>query len=56
VTGPEARLNTEELALLYRVAETLLGEREYGELLASLLDAAIEGLAAGRGDRAGGLE
>ncbi|HEV2351607.1 MAG TPA: sigma-54-dependent Fis family transcriptional regulator [Terriglobia bacterium] len=41
--------NVEELTLLYRVARTLLGERDYGELLAALLDVTIEGLAADRG-------
>lgn len=55
------QFNAEELALLYRVARTLLHEREYGELLAGLLDVAIEGLGADRGfvvvrdDRPGGL-
>jgi transcriptional regulator with GAF, ATPase, and Fis domain len=34
---------------LYGVARTLLSERDYGELLAGLLDAAIEGLGADRG-------
>lgn len=43
------RFNPEELALLYRVAKTLASEREYGELLADLLDAAIESLGADRG-------
>lgn len=38
-----------ELALLYRVARTLLDEREYGELLAGVLDATIEALGADRG-------
>ncbi len=48
--GAEAiDFNAEELTLLYRVARTLLGEREYGELLADLLDATIEALGAGRG-------
>lgn len=41
--------NAEELTLLYRLARALLGEREYGELLADLLDATIEGLRADRG-------
>lgn len=39
----EIQFNAEELTLLYRVARTLLYEREYGELLAGLLDATIEG-------------
>lgn len=39
----------EDLKLLYRVAGTLLGERDYGELLSELLDATIEGLGADRG-------
>ncbi len=47
--------NTEELTLLYRVARTLLGERDYGELLAGLLDVTIEGLAADRGLDGGGI-
>ena len=38
-----------ELELLYRVARTLLHERDYGELLADLLDATIEALGADRG-------
>lgn len=38
-----------DLALFYKVARTLLAERDYGELLAGLLDAAIEGLGADRG-------
>ncbi len=46
---PDAQHSTEELLLLYRVAQTLLEGREYGELLAALLDAAIEGLTADRG-------
>ncbi len=41
--------NAEELTLLYRVARTLLGEHDYGELLAALLDVTIDGLAADRG-------
>ncbi len=40
---------TDELTLLHRVAKGLLLEREYGELLAGLLDTAIEGLGADRG-------
>jgi transcriptional regulator with GAF, ATPase, and Fis domain len=39
----------EELALLYRVAQSLLEERDYGELLAGVLDAAIESMGADRG-------
>jgi transcriptional regulator with GAF, ATPase, and Fis domain len=39
----------EELTLLYRVAQTLLRERDYGELLAELLDVTIEALGADRG-------
>jgi transcriptional regulator with GAF, ATPase, and Fis domain len=45
----EARLQPDEIALLYRVARTLLEERDYGELLAELLDATIEVLGAERG-------
>ena len=40
---PSAEFNAEQLKLLYRVAQTLLEEGEYGELLAKLLDATIEG-------------
>jgi len=45
----EIQFTAEQLTLLYRVAQTLLEEREYGELLAALLDTAIEGLGADRG-------
>jgi len=38
-----------EIAFLYRVAQVLLQDREYGEILAGLLDLAIEGLGADRG-------
>ena len=38
-----------QLRLLYRVSQSLLKEGEYGELLAGLLDALIEGLGADRG-------
>jgi Nif-specific regulatory protein/two-component system response regulator HydG len=41
--------NTEEIALLYRIAQTLLQEHEYGEILADVLDVTIEGLGADRG-------
>ena len=48
--SPQDRgFTAEELHVLYRVAKELLGDREYGELLAALLDAAIEGLGADRG-------
>jgi transcriptional regulator with GAF, ATPase, and Fis domain len=43
------QLDAADTSLLYRVAQTLLQEREYGELLASLLDTLIEGLGADRG-------
>lgn len=46
---PMGEFNAEQLKLLYRVARTLLEEGEYGELLAKLLDATIEGLGADRG-------
>jgi len=49
VTGQRTEFNADELALLYRLARTLLNEREYGELLADLLDATIDGLRADRG-------
>ncbi len=41
--------NSQQLKLLHEVARTLLAESDYGELLAQLLDALIEGLGAGRG-------
>jgi len=41
--------HNEDLTLLYRVARALLSERDYGELLSALLDAAIEGFGADRG-------
>ncbi len=41
--------SSDDLSLLYRVAQTLLNEGEYGELLAALLDATIEGFGADRG-------
>src|SRR5258706_13275779 len=41
--------NPSETELLYDLARTLLCERDYGELLAALLDAAIEGFGADRG-------
>jgi transcriptional regulator with GAF, ATPase, and Fis domain len=40
---------SEELRVLYDVARTLLRERDYGELLADLLDVTIRALAADRG-------
>ncbi len=45
----DAEFNPDELGLLYRVARALLEERDYGELLAGLLDATIESLGADRG-------
>ncbi|MBI4474416.1 MAG: sigma-54-dependent Fis family transcriptional regulator [Acidobacteria bacterium] len=41
--------NAEELTLLYMVARALLEERDYGELLAAVLDRTIESLGADRG-------
>jgi Nif-specific regulatory protein/two-component system response regulator HydG len=49
MAGQAHQFDDAEIALLYRVARTLLLEREYGELLADLLDATIEGLGADRG-------
>ena len=49
MTEQNIAFDAEELTLLYRLARTLLGEREYGELLADVLDATIEGLKADRG-------
>ena len=37
---------SEESSLLYRVARALLEDRDYGELLANLLDRTIESLGA----------
>jgi len=41
--------NADELQLLYSISQRLLGDRDYGDLLATILDAAIEGLGAERG-------
>jgi len=41
--------NSDELKLLYRIAQQLLEDREYGEVLATVLNATIEGLGAERG-------
>ncbi|MFB3916220.1 MAG: sigma 54-interacting transcriptional regulator [Terriglobales bacterium] len=41
--------NADELSLLYGISQSLLQDREYGELLAAILDATIEGLGAERG-------
>src|SRR5438552_3758470 len=41
--------NAEELALLYAMARTLAEDRDYGELLTTLLDKTIEQLGAERG-------
>jgi len=49
VPEPTPEFQNSDLTLLYRVARTLLRERDYGELLAALLDAAIEGFGADRG-------
>src|SRR5512146_563315 len=51
MTAESPQFNAEELALLYRIARTLLeaSEREYGELLATILDTTIEALGADRG-------
>lgn len=50
LAGEAVQFNAGELALLYKVARTLLEahEREYGELLATILDATIEALGADR--------
>jgi len=45
----DGAFGADDLSLLYRVARTLLHERDYGDLLADVLDAAIEGLGADRG-------
>ncbi len=44
-----SQFNIQELAILYKVARSLLHEGDYGELLARLLDATIEALGADRG-------
>jgi transcriptional regulator with GAF, ATPase, and Fis domain len=44
-----APFTSEELQLLYRVARTVLRERDYGELLVDLLDCTIQALGADRG-------
>src|SRR4051794_37886220 len=41
--------NAEELSLLYAIARQLGEDRDYGELLSSLLDRTIESLGADRG-------
>ena len=46
---PAPEFTAQDVALLYRMASVLLAEKDYGELLACLLDAAIEGLGADRG-------
>ena len=46
---PAPEFAAQDVALLYRMASVLLAEKDYGELLACLLDAAIEGLGADRG-------
>lgn len=40
---------TEEIGLLYSISQKLLEDRDYGELLAVILDCTIEGLGAERG-------
>lgn len=49
MSAKAAEFNSEELAQLHRVARALLSDREYGELLADLLDTTIEDLRADRG-------
>ena len=41
--------NSEELKLLYEIAQQLLEDRDYGEVLATVLNATIDGLHAERG-------
>jgi len=48
VGGP-TNWNPDELQLLYGISQSLLQDRDYGELLATILDATIEGLGAERG-------
>lgn len=51
LAGQATQFDSAEVMLLYRVARALLDarEREYGELLATILDATIEALGADRG-------
>ena len=44
-----ANFSSDELSLLYRVAQALVRERDYGELLSDILDATIDGIRAERG-------
>lgn len=41
--------DTDELRLLYEISQRLLQDRDYGELLSTILDATIDGLKAERG-------
>jgi Nif-specific regulatory protein/two-component system response regulator HydG len=47
-TSPQ-RFTPQELELLYRIAQTLLTERDYGELLSTLLEETVAALGADRG-------
>jgi transcriptional regulator with GAF, ATPase, and Fis domain len=50
VEGAESsKWNSNEVGLLYGISQKLLEDRGYGELLATILDATIEGLGAERG-------
>lgn len=49
MTEQKTQWNADELQLLYGIAQRLLEHHDYGDLLATILDAAIEGLGADRG-------
>jgi transcriptional regulator with GAF, ATPase, and Fis domain len=49
MAAEEGQFTANERALLYRIARTLLNDRDYGELLAELLDVTIQALGADRG-------
>jgi transcriptional regulator with GAF, ATPase, and Fis domain len=44
-----SKWNSDEVGLLYGISQRLLEDRDYGEVLATILDATIEGLGAERG-------
>lgn len=49
VEGTASKWNSDEVGILYGISQKLLEYRDYGELLATILDATIEGLGAERG-------
>lgn len=48
VTAAPGKFSAEELGLLYRVAHCLLSEKDYGELLTSVLETTMEAIGADR--------